>query len=419
MESRLERLARVLPSRGWRPLFALAWGNRFHDALSFDAALPEMETVLLDGRTGSREGRLLALRRVIRRTRPDVMDPGTLLDAWEVAQATKGDGVRILSGVSGVFPAWLAFLRQRRSVIDRAYGVSLLLARLLREVCGLPESRVDYVPSGVPKARHPRHAASRALRIGYVGRLHDDKRPLDIVRLCEGLSRRRVDFHATVVGSGPLNAELEAAVAPWRAAEQFRILPPMSSERLYEEVYPELDVCLLFSPNEGQPNSLLEAMMHGVVPVTADYRGRSLQGLIDHLESGLVFPVGDVERAADDLADLAGQPTVFKRLSGEARRRVESLHTLDRMGDAFAAMLDRTMDVAPQFAESSGESHPPSTRLGGWIGPPAAEFVRRVLHRRFRHQTAVEEWPDVFVDPQPELAAVENALATMWHERAP
>ena len=56
VESRLRRLSPLLPDRGWRLMVALCEGRRFHDASAFRTLYPDLETVVLDGRTGTPSG---------------------------------------------------------------------------------------------------------------------------------------------------------------------------------------------------------------------------------------------------------------------------------------------------------------------------------------------------------------------------
>src|SRR5207244_10564395 len=54
----LAHLTRLLPGHDWRMVVGLALGNRFHDPVAFCTKNPELNTLTMDGRTGTREGRV-------------------------------------------------------------------------------------------------------------------------------------------------------------------------------------------------------------------------------------------------------------------------------------------------------------------------------------------------------------------------
>jgi hypothetical protein len=245
------------------------------------------------------------------------------------------------------------------------------------------------------------------LRIGLIGRLDSVKRPLDLIDLLVELDARNVDYTVTVVGEGELAEPMVRGLEPWR--NRVTVVPAMTTDELYERIYPRLDVCLLFSPSEGVPNVLMEAMVHGVVPVTSDFRGRSLQGLLRHEETALVFPTGNVSAAADSIAWLDRNRDAMESLARRAKSAAETEHSLEGMGDAFARVLEKTIAGSPQRA-----SVPPLTplagRLTGLIGATAAERLRVLLGRRFLHSDP-SEWPLHYSWPDALVASVEDAIA--------
>jgi glycosyltransferase involved in cell wall biosynthesis len=416
VESRQHRLAKLLPGRGWHPVFALTRGNRFHRPERFRSLFPDLDTVILDGRTGTLDGRLIAVRKAVRRVRPDVVIPGALWDAFTVLSSLKSGGraPRLVYCLPGVQTPALTFLRRHRQLLDSAFGVSRLTCHLLESVCGLLPERVHYVATGVTPART---VASRTpgepLRIGYVGRFDPDKRALDFAELCRNLDARGVRYRAVAVGAGTLDGALREAVAPWVASGAVRVLPHMPVEALYESVYPRLDACVLFSASEGLPNTQLEAMAHGVVPVSSDYVGRAVEGLVEDDVTGLVFPVGDTAAAAGQLARLAADPALHERLAEKARRHVELRHRPEHMADSFVRTLDSALarPADPRGVACPGSGVP--SRLGRLVGSVAAEWARRLLGRRYLHRDA-SEWPliDNYVDEQTVQVAglIERAL---------
>src|SRR4051812_5474833 len=73
VERIIEALAARLPAHGFRVVVGLARGDRFHLPDRYRSEYPSLTCVEIDGRSGTREGRLRGLRRTLRQVRPDVV----------------------------------------------------------------------------------------------------------------------------------------------------------------------------------------------------------------------------------------------------------------------------------------------------------------------------------------------------------
>jgi glycosyltransferase involved in cell wall biosynthesis len=409
---RHSRLAELLPSRGWRPIFALTWGRRFHNPFRYRETYPSLDTVLLDGRTGTRDGRLLAIQQAIEKARPSAVIPGAVSDTFAAVAELKAAGspIRLVYGLPGLAPAALEFLRLHAPIVDLGFGVSRLTRAVLECVCGFPADRVRRVPTAVPAARRDPFPPDGVLRVGLIGRLDADKRSLDVLDVCSRLDGIDIQVEILVCGSGNLLGTLQSQGENHFRRGRLRYLGVPSTDRLYDEIYPRLDACLLFSPAEGSPNSLMEAMGHRAVPITSDFRGRAEEGLIRHLENALVFPVGDTRLAAEHICLLAREGELRRRLALRASQDIEDCHGVGSMADAFAAVLDHAVE-APQ-RRGSVPMVPAQGRLEPFLSRSARERLRRLLGRQFDHVDAsewplIENWP--LVDPTQIEFAVSRA----------
>ena len=391
---RLGPLTRSLPQLGWEPIVALAWGNRFHDPEAFKRQHPGLPTTMLDGRTGTRAGRLVALEKTIRSVEPDVVVPLHLFDALEAVRREKATGrdIRLVFGVFEVSPALLLDAERYRPVIDYFVTNSRLLSDLFVGAAGADRARVENIPQGIPPAASLRTHGDGPIQIGYFGRISEDKRILDLLPFCAELDARRVAFRVLVIGDGPLTQALESGSEPWRRRGVFEIRPAETRQQLYNGAYPSIDVSVLFSPREGAPNLPLESMAHGVVPVVADFEGRHQEGALRHEENVLVFPVGDVVRAAGCVERLWREPETRRRLGSKGVEEVAHRYGLENMAAAWARVLDRAIERPSANGSVSLDPVPPSGRLERWLGPRASETLRRLLGRRFVHPDA-GEWP--------------------------
>jgi len=403
--ARQVRLAQALPDRGWQPIFALTQGRHFHDPVRYQKALPPFDHCILDGRSGSVDGRRLAISDALRRICPDVVLPGAVMDAWAVLENQKldGNGPRIVYGLPGINVNTLGFLSRHSSSIDAAFGVGPLTERLLRDYCGLPPQQTFLVPTGVVRAtRQTSDNVSKPIRLLYVGRFDPDKRILDAIALADELFSRGVDFTLTLVGNGHHLTELESAAAKHNG--RIVLAPPVSPKTLYDSFYPEVDAILLFSEFEGLPNSLLEGMAHGLVPITSDFRGRRELGLFEDNETALLFSPKDISGAAQRIEELTTTPELKAAIGTRAQQLIERERSVDRMANSFVKVLERSIDGPPRVGDSDPIAAPLETsRLRRVLGPRAAERVRRTLGVGFNHPDA-SEWPliDNFVSDTPQ-----------------
>ena len=114
----------------------------------------------------------------------------------------------------------------------------------------------------------------------------------------------------------------------------------LERERLYQEIYPELDCILLTSKREGSPLVLIEAMQHGVVPVSSRFHGHASEGLLSPGRNSLTFPVeqwrGGTTAAFE--AGFARDRAMLARLGQEAKRTAAS-YTRDSMMNGWIESL--------------------------------------------------------------------------------
>ncbi|HTD84083.1 MAG TPA: glycosyltransferase family 4 protein [Gemmatimonadaceae bacterium] len=387
VEAWMETLSAALAARGWDVVTALAQG-RFHDPSSYGKRHRVIAPVAIDGSSGFREDRILALLALFNRMRPDVIVPVNLADALAAAAYWKARGAatRLVVCVHGQGEDRIDQVRAYAPFIDLAGSVSKRVANRLLDVMGDP-ARVQHIPTGVPPPLRGTAPREQFRRLAYIGRLDTDKRIDDAVPLVRALPEiDRIHF----VGSGPAEADLRNALSNSNVVFHGDI----PRERLYETIYPEIDGLLLFSEAETGPIVAWEAMIHGVVPVTSDYVGRREENVIRHAETGLVFPVGDMQRAVELIRSKAS-PGLLREISIHAQKELPAAYTQT----AFEASWDEALHTAIAMPERrdvkailpSLVSPGAIARLG--LGMRATSRIRHLLGRSFRHAEPGSEWP--------------------------
>lgn len=82
--------------------------------------------------------------------------------------------------------------------------------------------------------------------------------------------------------------------------------------------------------------ALLEAMACGCAPLVSDAGGNKL--VVEHGETGLVFPSGDVDALYRGLAELLQSQSLRRRLGSKARAMVQRKYAVDRAVDRYCAV---------------------------------------------------------------------------------
>jgi glycosyltransferase involved in cell wall biosynthesis len=265
-------------------------------------------------RTGFDPRAALALRRELRRLRPDVaIAHGGEPLPYLAAVAPRGTRVAYLRiGAQGPTSA-LSRARQRWALRRTALVVAVSDAAAADVVADAP-GEVHVIPNG----RDPAPFAAPATRGGqppqvlFVGHLDDDKRPLRFVDVVRAVRARGVDARAAIVGDGPLlDAVCTAAGGDVDVLGHRGDVPALLLGA---------DVLVMTSrPPEGMPGVLIEAALAGLPAVTTDVPGA--RDVVADGETGFVVPVDDLDAMVDRVADLVADPDRRAAMGAAARHR--------------------------------------------------------------------------------------------------
>jgi glycosyltransferase involved in cell wall biosynthesis len=377
MEWWVHHLAQRMLDRSWEVYAGLAHGARFSDPEAYAAAHPHLRPVIMDARVGTESARVRAVARALRQVRPDVVIPVGIGATFEAIRAV--DSVFIVPVLS-LHEGWLSNVIDSQDVIDLTVPNSRLLQTLLTR---LDVQRLRYIRQGTPRATIVRSPRTQRLRAGIVSRLEQvSKRVLDLVGVADRIGPE-IELH--VFGDGPDRDGLEAQL---RGRTTFHGYMP--TEQLYREAYPNLDVLLFFSPAEGSPNGVYEAMQNGLVPVSSRFAGWEREEILRDGENALLFEIGDVDAAAQHLRSLAESRETLDRMSNAARRCIMS-YTDEDMYDAWIEAIESTPRGKPRGGLRSIPKAGRLERAG--VPAAAADAVRRLLGARFPHSSGWEEWP--------------------------
>ncbi len=209
----------------------------------------------------------------------------------------------------------------------RMAQMTITVSRVDRErliAGGLEPERIRCIPNGIPSASVGRGVAIPGMvRLGFLGRLTEQKDPLFLIPLAGELDRRLPGrWSLAIAGDGPLRARLEAGFRSPNVQFLGEIPGPAS-------LFAQIDILCVPSAWEGQPLGVLEAMAAGVLVVARDIP--TLKELLGGPPgAGVVLP-GDPKAWADEIISLSTDLARQEMLQGNARARILDEHGLDRM----------------------------------------------------------------------------------------
>lgn len=213
---------------------------------------------------------------------------------------------------------------------DRRLGITLGFATPNR-------TRVIY--NGVTPAEQTPGALRRMLGLdastylfGTVGRLVEEKQPELVIQTAELLrSRGQRDFHAVLVGDGPLRARCEALIAERGLGDCVTLL---GSRDDVQRWVGDLDAFLLPSKYEGFPLVVLEAMQAGL-PIIATPVGGVPEQVVDGV-TGFLVP-SDPSAIVEHLLRLRNDSALRQAMGTAARQRM-SLFSVAGMIEAYSQL---------------------------------------------------------------------------------
>ena len=285
--------------------------------------------------------RIFRLRSALRRFRPRLAI--SMMDAANVSLAVAGLGLREMTRVGSerVYPAFSDSSRQWLILRRWTYG-------LLHGVVALSEENVAWlrrhthvrrtwiIPNpvvlplaAVPPLKSPDEWRKCPRRILAVGRYVPQKGFDLLIAAFAAVAERFPDWELVIVGEGPERTDLESLLARHSCAARVSLLGPVGN---MGDWYASAELFVLSSRFEGFPNTLLEAMAHGIAPIAADCPTGPRTLITDGVD-GLLVPPDDSHHLAVAMERLMADDALRRRLAEralDARQRfsVESIAKL-------------------------------------------------------------------------------------------
>lgn len=233
-----------------------------------------------------------------------------------------------------------------------------------QQTVGIPQNQIHVIPNAVCFRQKPSNSlpddklaneecasttdlkkqfqlSAHSRLVAFVGRLAQQKCVHDLVWAFQLLRQTVDDVYLVIAGDGPERDRLADLASRFGCRDKVIFTGHWpNSESLLKQV----DAFCLPSSFEGMSNSLMEAML-AKVPVAVSNIPANL-GLVQHEETGLVFPEGDGPQMAKCLQRLLTNREFADGLAQAAHQKMAREFTLQELVDRHV-QLYRQMTGSP------------------------------------------------------------------------
>src|SRR5579859_4264255 len=180
------------------------------------------------------------------------------------------------------------------------------------------------------------YGGSRRPCIFYAGWMIRLKGIFEMVDVMSQVLAEFPSAQLVIAGDGPDRKEFESSCEKAGIMSSVVMRGWLSDEEIRLQ-YMASDIFLLPSHAEGMPNTVLEAMSHGV-PVVSTCVG-SVPELIVHGESGFLADVGDAAAMAESIRTILRDPQLARRIGKAGWEAVRREHDVERIWPVCARAL--------------------------------------------------------------------------------
>lgn len=208
-----------------------------------------------------------------------------------------------------------------------------------------PRRRLLSLPNGVETGLfHPPSSLNphRPLRALFVGQMIDRKRCLEILEGLLWLGRQGHELEISLVGQGPLLAEIERRRAYLPKSISLSILGRVSRQEM-PEVYRNHDLLLLLSRAEGISNVLLEALASGLCVLATPSAAAEV---VTHGKEGWLIDDLTPSGLGQALMKMAARPQEVMAMRERARALAETM-SWDERTDRFLRLTGELARTGP------------------------------------------------------------------------
>ncbi len=297
--------------------------------------------------------RVRALRQVLLDVRPDIavamMSSACVTlaaAAWGLSGVMAMGSIRSHPAIRPTKPVWKRVesigLGQLKAIVAQTQTTAAWLARntASRRIEVIPNPINWPLPEGEPSL-DPDATCPRDRKVLLAaGRLVPEKGYRLLIQAYVSIAGNHPDWDLAIIGEGPERVDLQSHISASRMGARI-FMPGWAGNTA--EWYKRADLYAMTSRFEGFPNTLAEAMAHGLPAVSFDCDAGP-RDIICNGEDGLLAPPEDVPALAEALDRLMSDDHLRRRFGVAAREKRNrfSIGTVAAMWEAlFAELLNR------------------------------------------------------------------------------
>lgn len=294
---------------------------------------------------------LLRFARLLRRRRVDVLLPYCMFQNVLCGLTWRASGARVCiwnqrdEGRSRLEP-WIERLAVRqtpRFISNSTHGAAFVVNEL-----GVPSRQVAIVPNGIvmPSPAVPQRLWRQELGLpdgafvaSMVANLHAKKDHATLITAW----RHVVDQLATtnraahLLLAGALDDTYQDLVRQVNELSLDAHVHFLGQIQPVDDLLRSVDLSVFSSFNEGIPNSVLEAMSHGLAVVATDYPG--IREALGPEGTPLLARPRDARHLAELILMAASDPTTRGRLGAQGKRRAAESFSVESMASAMTSII--------------------------------------------------------------------------------
>jgi glycosyltransferase involved in cell wall biosynthesis len=245
----------------------------------------------------------------------------------------------------------LRALRIVRRFVDRVVANSRAVADSVAVAEGYAPEKITVIYNGIwPTAAGDADADASPARpvIGLVANIRPVKRIEDAVAAFARIAKNHPAVVLEIVGGGDAT-ELKAQAETLGVGDRVHFSGRVTDVRPRLQRYA---FCVLTSESEGLSNAIIEYSLAGRAVICSDTGGNP--EVVVHGETGLLYPMGDVDALAMQMDRLLSDPGSCERMGAAGLRRSTKLFAPTAMISAHEAMYRQLLESHSSDGAISG-----------------------------------------------------------------
>lgn len=345
-------LANYWAAKGWQ-VTVVTLACRSHDFYVLEPAVHRVAPVL-SGDSGNPVSaivnnlrRVVTLRRVLRQEMPNVAL--AMMSTANILLALAAIGLKGVATVGSErthppqYPlgaVWEVLRAKLYAPLTAVVALTEMSATWLRQntrarrIAVIPNAAHWPLPEQPPHLEPPRKRNGQLMLLA-VGRLSEEKCFDLLIAVFQQLFSEFPDWRLVILGEGPSRLSLEAQIESFSLGDRVALPGRVGNVGQW---YAAADLYVMSSRFEGFPNTLAEAMAHGVPAVSFDC-DTGPRDIIRHETDGLLVPAGNRAALEEALRKLMNDGALRERF---AERAIEVRHrfSLERIAGMWERLFE-------------------------------------------------------------------------------